>query len=94
MGSIKAIQLSIASDLKEVANEYRMALVAFEDQAAKLKQLKDNVESKRQNSVGMLAKYGAQSKELAVDPYTNKDYEMLDRMLKSPTLSTSIYKNS
>lgn len=85
--------MSIATDLKEITNEYRMALVAFEDAAAKLKQLKQNVESKRQNSVGMQAKFAAQSKELAVDPYLNKDFEMLDRMLKSPTLSTSVYKN-
>lgn len=92
MGSIKAIQLSIATDLKEIANEYRIALVAFEDQASKLKSLKSSVESKRQNAVGMLAKYGASSKELGVDPYTNKDYEMLNRMLTSPTLNSSIFK--
>lgn len=94
MGTIKGIQLSVATDLKEITNEYRAALVAFDDAAAKLKTLKSNVENKKQNAIGMAAKYSAQSKELAVDPSLNKDYDAITRLLSSPTLSSSLYKNA
>lgn len=96
MGSITAtkIELSLATDLKEISNEYRAALIAFDEQARKLKELKGQLSSKRQNAIGMSAKFGAQAKELGIDPTSNKDYSELERLMDSPTLASPLYKSA